>query len=228
MLEFDEFKRILEELSKERPVFHSEADFQFALAWKIQGTYPDSKIRLEKCIDDMYIDIIVKMDGEEVPIELKYKTRNKSKEDKTKKSVPFEDKYGESFNLKNQGAQDQARYDFVKDISRIEDLVINDVNKMNHGYAVILTNDETYWNEPKKGPTNCESFRIHKKELKEGCHDWKSGTSEGTKQGRVSPIILKKQYTLEWSDYSSFEGRNYNDSKFQFLIVEVTKLAQTK
>ena len=44
--------KILSELSKERQIFHSEADFQHALAWKIHETYKDQfQIRLEKRID---------------------------------------------------------------------------------------------------------------------------------------------------------------------------------
>ena len=36
---------IMKELAKRRPVFHSEADFQFALAWR-QRTIPKSEMRL--------------------------------------------------------------------------------------------------------------------------------------------------------------------------------------
>lgn len=38
---------VFDDLLKERPVFHSEADFQHALAWSIHRVYPDAKIRLE-------------------------------------------------------------------------------------------------------------------------------------------------------------------------------------
>ncbi len=34
-------------LSAVRPIFHSEADFQHALAWTIQLQHPDATIRLE-------------------------------------------------------------------------------------------------------------------------------------------------------------------------------------
>jgi hypothetical protein len=34
-------------LSSTRPVFHSEADFQFALAWAIKELNPSAEIRLE-------------------------------------------------------------------------------------------------------------------------------------------------------------------------------------
>ena len=34
-------------LSKSRPIFHSEADFQHALAWQIHERLPDCQVRLE-------------------------------------------------------------------------------------------------------------------------------------------------------------------------------------
>ena len=39
---------ILNQLSNDRPIFHSEADFKHALAWKIHETYSNLNIRLEK------------------------------------------------------------------------------------------------------------------------------------------------------------------------------------
>lgn len=39
--------RVIYELSKRRPIFHSETDFQFSLAWIIKEQYPNCDIRLE-------------------------------------------------------------------------------------------------------------------------------------------------------------------------------------
>jgi len=41
-------QKVIHLLSKERPLFHSEADFQHALAWAIHKNYPDVEVRLEK------------------------------------------------------------------------------------------------------------------------------------------------------------------------------------
>ena len=38
---------VLASLAAKRPVFHSEADFQFAFAWESQKRYPGLKVRLE-------------------------------------------------------------------------------------------------------------------------------------------------------------------------------------
>ena len=65
-------------LMKKRTIFHSEADFQFALAWEIQKAYPDANVRLEYCpskYPNMHLDMLVKIGGMGFPIELKYKTK---------------------------------------------------------------------------------------------------------------------------------------------------------
>ena len=69
----------MEQLSRERPVFHSEADFQHALAWRLHQMWPEAKVRLEfraaqvnrRC----YLDIWAEVEAQSVAIELKYKTR---------------------------------------------------------------------------------------------------------------------------------------------------------
>jgi hypothetical protein len=53
-----EIGSILTDLAISRPIFHSEADFQHALAWKLQGRFPTAKIRLEVARDSQHIDIL--------------------------------------------------------------------------------------------------------------------------------------------------------------------------
>ena len=55
---------IIRQLSIWRPIFHSEADFQFSLAWLIKKKYPECEIRLEfvpefKCIKTINEEIYV-------------------------------------------------------------------------------------------------------------------------------------------------------------------------
>lgn len=69
--------RIMKSLATRRPVFHSESDFQFALAWQIHESIPNCEVRLEfKPFPDesMYLDIW--LPTAETAIELKYLTRN--------------------------------------------------------------------------------------------------------------------------------------------------------
>lgn len=42
-----ELDELISRLGRKRPVFHSEADFQYALAWEAHHMDPDMQIRLE-------------------------------------------------------------------------------------------------------------------------------------------------------------------------------------
>src|SRR5438105_15756660 len=119
-------------LASERELFHSEADFQHALAWKIHELYPQAKIRLEvpsgRFDKRERIDILVSLEGARYALELKYK------------KLKLECLSGsESFVLSNDGAQDIGRYDFIKDVARLERYVASAENTV--GWAVLLTND---------------------------------------------------------------------------------------
>ncbi len=41
-------RRVMTALAASRPVFHSEADFRFALAWQIEKMTPDANDRPEE------------------------------------------------------------------------------------------------------------------------------------------------------------------------------------
>lgn len=72
---------IMRRLALVRPVFHSEADFQHALAWQIHVEYPDAQIRLEYrpfAERKMYIDLWCVLNDQLTAIELKYPTKRLS------------------------------------------------------------------------------------------------------------------------------------------------------
>ncbi len=225
---------ILKTLADRRPIFHSEADFQHALAWIIHEQHPDLAVRLEKRLGTQepraYIDIWVEHNGAIYAIELKYKT----------KLLQFE-VGDELFDLRDQSAQDLGRYDFCKDLQRIETLA--DAYPDMSGFAVFLTNDHVYWQERARGDQADRAFRLHEGakrhrqqqrsgvkpadgafRLHEGAKlagklKWKSGVSSGTTTGRTDAICLKQQYSLKWMDYSKC-GPETN-SQFRMLIVSI-------
>lgn len=70
--------KVMQTLGVERPVFHSEADFQHALAWQIHLQLPESRIRLEYPLSVDYeesghLDLMLLEEDREVAFELKYK-----------------------------------------------------------------------------------------------------------------------------------------------------------
>ena len=69
---------LLTSLAGTRKVFHSEADFQHALAWHIHEAMPESQVRLEVDVMQVehqrtFLDIWLPVEG--IAIELKYKTQ---------------------------------------------------------------------------------------------------------------------------------------------------------
>ena len=71
---------LLASLAAKRPVFHSEADFQHALAWEIHLAFPDAVVRLERPYRTgegprIHLDLWVKGSDRTAVLELKYKTK---------------------------------------------------------------------------------------------------------------------------------------------------------
>ena len=205
-----DIKEILDVLAGKRPIFHSETDFQHALAWAIHLQDLTCSIRLEFKPPQLgkraHLDIWAVDKSTILVIELKYKTRM------------LDVRIGqESFHLLDQSAQDLARYDFLKDIHRLEQIVFSTTNSM--GYAVFLTNDSAYWKPPRNSGTVDADFRIHQSRVLTGNLHWGSGASKGTVRGREDAISIKGVYSLNWQDYSKPSRASYG--KFRYLLVEV-------
>jgi len=204
-----QIETILKQLAAIRPVFHSEHDFKFAIAWTIQTLFPSARVRLEVNIGEIdkkeYIDIGIRNEDQFWALELKYKTRD---------MVILSD--DETFRLSNHGAQDCGRYDYIKDITRLERFT----GKPNTtGYAVMLTNDDSYWRATNNSLTVDSDFRIHEGRTLQGILKWGAGASDGTMKGRTAPLILKNAYPLHWADYSELPENGPN--KFRYLLLKI-------
>jgi len=202
---------ILGQLRSERPVFANEADFQHALAWQIQLAYPDAKIRFEVKPPEtrVYLDLVVTYQGQRTAIELKYLKRKLDVE-----------VGGEFFSLSEDSAQDQRRYDFLKDVQRLEQVVSEGFADV--GIAICLTNDYVYWNPPAQArETIFEAFRLTEGRKLTGELAWGAGASTGSIGGRTEPIRLLGEYTVRWRPYSNLPaGRN---GEFRYLMFEMER-----
>lgn len=203
---------ILRALSAERPVFHSEADFQHHLAWQLHLAEPRLRMRLEVRPDPALreqLDLLVREPetGAGTAIELKYlKARWDGVVD------------GEAFTLLNQGAHDISRYDVVKDIARVERFVAANCDW--NGYSVTITNDSSYWREPARAVTTIDAaFRVHHGAVLAGERAWGAAAGEGTMRGRKAPLSLAGSHSLAWRDYSDVGGTR---GAFRVLVVQVT------
>ena len=220
-----DMEKIIEKLQGKRQIFCSEADFQLEMALVIKERYPDAKVRLEyvPTFDDkMRIDILVFISNEWIPIELKYKTKNSKKEEMIDKITQ------EVFNLKNQGAKDIGCYLYLKDIMRIESIKEQKIeiikgqekNNFKEGYAVFLTNDETYLNPPQKKYCVYEDFSLEHGITKQGELKWAEHTGDGTKKGIEDPITLKGIYKMEWNEFSNVD-KERSDGIFYYLVTKI-------
>ena len=201
-----EILKIIDKLKSKRKVFYSESDFQFALAWEIQTYYPNAYIRLEYPLNKEYMDIRVELDNKIYPIELKYKTKSLTVEDND-----------ETYCLKNQGAQDIGRYDYLKDVQRIEQFLKE--KDYECGYAILLTNDKLYWSENKRENNIDAQFCLNDGVEKTGKLKWSEKTGEGTKKGRENGIILKGKYKINWNEYSNF-GKKNDEFKYCLNVIK--------
>ena len=157
----------------------------------------------------MHIDIYVIDEDGTHPIELKYKS-------KTIETVIN----GEYFYLKNHGAQDISRYDYLSDLSRIEKMKSLD-KSFNGGYAIMLTNDPAYWKCPHRADTMDAAYRIHEGRIIHGPSSWNENVGAGTNKGRTEVIEIKGQYLLHWHEYSQIYGEK--NGLFKACIVAVDK-----
>lgn len=198
--------QFLADLSIRRPVFHSEADFQHALAWQIHTSHPEAEVRLEVPVEiagrRMYVDMIVEFKGTKTFLELKYKT-----------AASTVDHRGEHFMLKQQGAADQGLYDCVKDFSRLENFI--DAHASSEGFAVLLTNDPRYWRPGQKENSLDREFKLTEGRELAGKLSWAAHAGAGSIKDRELPIELRGKYGIAWRDYSALS----QDPKSSFRLM---------
>ena len=199
---------LMQELSQSRPIFHSEADFQHALAWQIGKRLGDHSVRLEypfKTDGSGNRELDIWLPTEKIAIELKYFTKYLRT---CHNSEPFE--------LKEQAASDLARRLFLNDVLRLEWIIDKGQDQANAGYAIFLTNDPLLWECSSRGSTsNYRCFRIHEGSLLRDRLRWFNGEIENSKYS----ITLCGSYKMHWQDYSNFAGEKYG--KFRYIAVAI-------
>jgi hypothetical protein len=194
-----------------RPVFHSEADFQLALAWQIQQRDPAMLVRLEtRPAPGVHLDLaFARPDiGRTTAVELKYLTR-----------AWTGDVGGERYELKDHGAQDIRAYDVVKDVVRVEKFIGPLPGA--DGAVVVVTNDPSYWRPAKMNDSsNAAAFRVSEGIVLVGPRVWGPNTGPGTMKGRVDALDVGGQYEMRWNVYSRLPGGG-RGAEFRCLVIEI-------
>ena len=222
----DKIEKALRELLKERPVFHSEADFQHEFAMGLRKIKGFKKMRLEKPFyvkgkskesNKIELDIYAEIDNKKIGVELKYKTRR------------MDVIWGEElFSLKSHYAQNLGRYDFIKDIYRLEALRKNNP-VIDAGFAIMLTNDSAYYELSRRSKESKFgiSFLLKGEKgdvvLKSGILDWKRGYNlNSVGNARSVGIPLSKSYGLAWKNACVYKnGQDEKVQDFKYLLVAV-------
>ncbi len=203
---------VMKALGTQRPIFHSEADFQHAFAWEIQRRLPNASIRLERPVSpknrQLHLDVLITLETKLFAIELKYKKRDLECQ-----------VGGEQFVLRGDSAEDCGRYDFIKDIERLEQIVWSEDNAT--GYAILLTNDSLYWTRARDADPIDRAFRLHDGSMLNGTLSWSARAGKGTTASRERPLNLQGSYKPQWEDYSCPTTKSYG--VFRFLALRVEK-----
>ena len=230
---------IIKQFAEEGKIFSNEAQFQFELAWALRE-YKDKKgnklfsdindkIMLEHLStvenEKMYTDIVVRVGKKYYPIELKYKTADKTIEYQKGNIVKI---------TYLQGAHDDASYDFLKDIKRLEQIVIDkeftpfdgeESYCVKKGFAIIISNEPKIWGDGvrdiskspwhdfflfsfDKSNHNTDRVGIMGKLgwNKKGENSWLNEEgNDDSRGGRAKPIILNHSYSMKWEPYMESE-----------------------
>jgi hypothetical protein len=199
-------------LALKRPIFHTEADFQHALAWEIHLRHPDAGIRLEKRVatrPNIDLDLFVELGGSRLGVELKYPRGRMSA------------KVGDELFILSTGADDYSRYFAVEDMARLERLVAQQT--IDCGALVFLTNVANVWTPPASGRAVLyDEFRLHHGRTVTGTMSWGDWGALGGRPSRASrSITLHASYPILWRDYSIDDGE-----QFRYFIIVVDQVTQ--
>ena len=180
----------LETIAKARPVFHSEADFQFALAWQVKSVDPEIQVTLEsRPLPGVHLDLAFARRDQYSAIELKYLTRR------------WDGAHdGEQYRLANQSAHDYGRYGVVKDVSRVESFIRDRPGA--NGAVIVLTNDPAYRSARDDSAANDSAFRISDGRVLHGTHSWRRPPAS-VERGRS--LEISRPYALTWAPYSTLK-----------------------
>ena len=209
---------LLRFIRQNKRMFFNERDLQMYLALKLEKTGDFDEVFMEyhlpkgfnKVFDLGYktwqtetpsIDIVLKIKGEEkyIAIELKNKLKAISGE-----CTRFGQTSQKKELVKNQSAQNIGRYQFWKDVKRLE-LLKESYKNVIGGFALFLTNDANYLKTTKGA--DYEAFGMSETLKKSGKLDWGEfkGVDEkllvnNKKRKKYPPITLSESYSLEWKD----------------------------
>lgn len=225
-------KDIIKRLGENKRIFNSEAQFQFELGMELQKKHPVYKVLFEVLSKEgkksERIDIVIAdNNGSYIAIELKYNTCKLICENP-------------KLELIEQGGSNNVRYDFLKDVTRIEHLkckTSDHIKKYNEnltkcikGYTILLTNEKKYWEKSKQTGDGRKykynNFCISDEDEIHGKLSWEITPKERTNKDkkRDANLEIRGTYYPKWEEYCEVEpeeNKDKNKSVFKYLLLEI-------
>jgi hypothetical protein len=194
------------------------AKIKFEFPFKITYSYKFNNIPENRVTQTGYLDLYVNLNNIVYGFEFKYKTSKLT----VKNDLM-------AFELKNQGAQDILRFEFRRDIHRLEYLknksILGNI-KINYGFAILLTNDRLLLEHGNTETADRELRFSDIIPIRGGSFIWHEKNTEAKwlKEYKFTMDLHleKNQYETKWLDYLNYEGdENNKNTQFKYCIVEV-------
>lgn len=204
-------------IGQQQELLFNELDFQIQLALYLRasGRYddvdveyslPQSALPEYDWKSNLRVDLVVSRNGEYCPVELKLPTRRV-----TKTILRFGEMVPEAIVMKNQGAQDIVRYNFWKDVRRVE-VLRSRFEAIKGGIAVIMTNDPSYV-RPVHPQSACAPFSTAEgMVVGPGAIDWQNMPSVRVNH---KPFSLDGKYAIHW------DKTTIDDIEFNYCILTI-------
>jgi hypothetical protein len=216
----DTLDKILTRVAARRPVFHSEADFQHALALELSRHH--HAVRQE-------VPIQVKIKGQSVGVELDLLATDPE----SGVTSAIELKYisaphdvtngGEPFSLSANWGTNLSRFDALADLERVSAVIM--AGKATQGFTILLTNASTAWSRDVMTTSiMARAFSIHEgRQFVAGeTLDWfppipTVGSVSKKRLFPYAPVQIPKGQICRWRDYSKMKGAN---GVFRYLMLD--------
>ncbi|UZJ24512.1 hypothetical protein RHODO2019_15470 [Rhodococcus antarcticus] len=202
---------LMRTLGRVRPLFHSEADFQFAFAQAVVAADPTLEVRLEvrqSAERAEYVDLACwSPNGTHTLIEFKYATAG----------WDGTDSHGEAFTVRHHGAYDLTRRYYIHDVHRLERFTA--AKPRITGLAILLTNEPSLWNNTGRPGARDANFRLHEGRTLGGHLVWGTGTTPKYDQD------LTGTYSTQWQDYSMVDDGPRG--RFRWLGLHISPILAT-
>ena len=200
-------RELLAALAADRPIYHSEADFQHAFAWQARIAAPTADIRLEVHLQPgRSLDLLFRDDSGRVGAELKYLTRRFGAE-----------WHGErlSSQTKQPGPCAATTSSKTSSASKISSSPVLSPAATSSSSPT----EPAYWSAPVRAATSDAMFRLGEGRTLSGPLGWGPNTGVGTMRRREQPLELRGSYVLHWTDFSQIDDAG--GGRFRALLVDV-------